>query len=138
MGWIQLPSWSFSRWRSLFETPWHRFCPELVSNLSVWSFEASEDNYHVKANYHFRFTETPPAYIFLDFIGNPKRDNDEEGSIFGQYPDKVQFSFRSKEGYEAHIADSVEDRTEFKKREGEFCLPGEKNVFYLIPYKYFR
>lgn len=74
---------------------------------------AQPENYHVKVQYSFQFKDTPPKYVFVDFIGNPKRPNDDGGSIFGQQPDKVQVTFRGKEGRESYIADTLEEDKEF-------------------------
>jgi YidC/Oxa1 family membrane protein insertase len=45
-------------------------------------------------SYKFKFLKEPPKYVFLDLYGSPKRENDHEGSIFGQAPDKVHVTYR--------------------------------------------
>lgn len=55
-----------------------------------------------------------PAYVFLEFFGNPKREHDKPGSIFGEFPDKVDISFWNKEGTHIHVADQVQEKFETK------------------------
>ncbi len=60
--------------------------------------------YGGKAEYRFRFQKEPPKFVFLDLYGSPKRENDTEGSIFGQAPDKVHVTFRDINKRHAELA----------------------------------
>ncbi len=53
------------------------------------SLSLDDDGYGGRVEYNIRFLKDPPKFVFLDLLGSPKRQNDQEGSIFGQAPDKV-------------------------------------------------
>jgi len=58
------------------------------------TLEANNDGYFADIKYKLKFSESPPAYVFIDLFGSPQRANDKEGSIFGQAPDKVHLTYR--------------------------------------------
>lgn len=55
-------------------------------------------------DYKFKFLKEPPKYVFIDLYGSPKRENDHEGSIFGQAPDKVHVTYRDLSGRHSELA----------------------------------
>ncbi len=71
-----------------------------------------ENGYGGKIEYSFQFHREPPKFVFLDLFGSPKRENDHEGSIFGQAPDKVHVTFRDLNGRHSHIGASIHENLE--------------------------
>lgn len=68
--------------------------------------------YGGKIDYELQFTKEPPKFVFLDLYGSPKRENDHEGSIFGQAPDKVHVTFRDSTGRHSEMAASHKETKE--------------------------
>jgi YidC/Oxa1 family membrane protein insertase len=77
-----------------------------------WEFERAlsldETGYGGELKINYKFSEKIPAYVFIDLFGSPKRENDTEGSIFGQAPDKVHLTYRDAQGRHMEIAASHE------------------------------
>ncbi|MGE3261406.1 MAG: membrane protein insertase YidC [Bacteriovoracia bacterium] len=68
--------------------------------------------YGGRVEYELQFAKDPPKYVFLDLYGSPKRENDHEGSIFGQAPDKVHVTFRDATGRHSEMAASLKQTKE--------------------------
>lgn len=83
--------------------------PEVEAKRSI---SIDETGYGGKIEYSFRFLREPPKFIFLDLYGSPKRANDQEGSIFGQAPDKVHVTFRDLNGRHSHMGANLTESLE--------------------------
>lgn len=71
-----------------------------------------ESGYGAKLEYNLSFTGEVPQYIFLDLFGSPKREHDQEGSIFGQAPDKVHVTYRDLNGRHSKMGVDVNENVE--------------------------
>jgi len=71
-----------------------------------------DDGYGGRVEYKFSFAKEPPKFVFLDLLGSPKRANDQEGSIFGQAPDKVHVTFRDLNGRHSHMGAGFTENVE--------------------------
>lgn len=76
------------------------------------SFLPDAVGYGATLTWKLQFTGEAPKFIFVDMFGSPKRENDKEGSIFGQAPDKVHLSYRDATGHHTVIADSLKEPRE--------------------------
>ena len=83
--------------------------PELEARRTV---TLDDSGYGGRVEYSFRFLREPPKFVFLDLLGSPKRPNDQEGSIFGQAPDKVHVTFRDLKGRTSHMGASLTESLE--------------------------
>ncbi len=83
--------------------------PEISAERSV---EAVDGSYYTNVNYRIKFANTPPKFIFFDLLGSPKRENDKEGSVFGQQPDKVKFTYRDTNSRQSVMAASLKETQE--------------------------
>lgn len=83
--------------------------PEVEAKRSI---SLDETGYGGRVEYSFRFLREPPKFIFLDLYGSPKRANDQEGSIFGQAPDKVHVTFRDLNGRHSHMGANLTESLE--------------------------
>ena len=70
----------------------------------------SKNTVHVDLKFNFK--GEVPKFVFVDLVGNPKRDHDKPGSILGEFPDKVELTYWNKEGRHTTIADQIHERVE--------------------------
>lgn len=75
-------------------------------------FIPDENGYGARVEWELRFLREVPKYAFVDLHGSPKRENDQEGSIFGQAPDKVHLTFRGHEDRVSQMADALTEPVE--------------------------
>lgn len=66
----------------------------------------------LKLKYSLEFRGEVPAFVFINLYGNPKRDNDTEGSIFGEHPDKVELTYFNREGRHTELAAHLKEPKE--------------------------
>ncbi len=102
------------------------------------NFAVHSTDYYGDLTYHFHFNGTPPKYIFLDLAGSPKRPHDKEGSIFGQIPDKVRFSFRDGTQRKTIIASALKETFESSAGVKWFGIDSRYFVFAVSPDRAFR
>lgn len=103
-------------------TPWSQ--PTAVNNNTVATSFSSNDlvatrkvtlnqsGYGGQVEYTLKFLREPPKFVFLDLYGSPARPHDQEGSIFGQAPDKVHVTYRDVSGRHSHIASDLKEMQE--------------------------
>lgn len=86
-----------------------------TDKVDIWRKVLQDGVDHaLRVDYVIRFKGEVPAYVFLDVYGNPKREHDKPGSMFGEYPDKVELTFWNKEGRTTKIADTFTETLETK------------------------
>lgn len=93
----------------------------------------NDEGYGGRVEYSFRFQKDPPKFVFIDLIGSPKRASDQEGSIFGQAPDKVHVTYRDLKGRHSHMGASVTEGLESAAGVKWLGLDTRYFVFALIP-----
>ena len=74
--------------------------------------ELGSEDYSLNVDYQIEFSANPPKFVFIDLFGSPKRDEDKEGSIFGQAPDKVRVSYRDSTGRHSDLAVNIKEPKE--------------------------
>jgi YidC/Oxa1 family membrane protein insertase len=76
------------------------------------SFTMDSTGFGAQLDWRLQFQGEVPKFVFVDIFGSPKRENDTEGSIFGQAPDKVHLSYRDLSGRNSISADTLKEAQE--------------------------
>lgn len=108
-----------------------RLATDQVRVERTWSKGATANTLTV--NYSVEFQGEVPKYVHVNLWGNPKRVNDTEGSIFGEYPDKVEFTYWNREGRHSTMAANLTEPVESLSGNQWLSLNTRYFLFALIP-----